>query len=383
MSSKSILRKDLWSLFSTRTEWPGPGYLLRLTKLRRLQTVTGELTATVAANSPIVPGLANAALDTRDGRLEALFLAMRDDLVSGMRLSEAMRKRPRFFPRAYADQVEAGEQSGRLQEVLSGLSESLTHSANFCSVTYAVWAYLTFLFAAQVVVVSFLLTYIIPNLAACLVDLGSTAPRVARLVLNNSSRYLWTGGAVVLISVCWALWNAWRNWHAPPQRRWFRMGILDHVLFHVPLVGAIGMKQDLAHAMAVLARLLDAGVPLDEALDSASTLDISAVYAATIRRWRDRIRQGQRLAETVEAEKWYFPESFHALIAIGEDSARLPETMQHLAETYRREARKATRILYDTVFPVGIVGLGCVNLVIALTVFQLLTRMMTILADAV
>lgn len=175
MNWKTYLKSDLSRLFgkgrpiherheSRGKKWRGHFYRRKMLWQRDLVVVTSQLAAIARCNAPLVEGLSHAAAAAPNGRVQDVLLAVRADIARGNSLSESMNAIIRFFPRFYVDMVKAGRESGKLAENLQALI-GLVQQTNATTRTIRGWSmYLTLLLVAQLSILSFLTTYVLPQL---------------------------------------------------------------------------------------------------------------------------------------------------------------------------------------------------------------------------
>ncbi len=362
-----------------REPWPGPLYLRRRAWRRDLIAVTGQLAAIVRANAPIMGGLEAAALDAPNGKLESIFLALRDDIASGLLIAEAMRKRPRFFPRFYTDLVKVGEESGRLDETLSELTDEVLQEMSFGNTLRGYVLYIVGVLVAQGFVVTAFCLYmkkqkLVEGLMGPFRDFEVELPWSSR-VIEAVGTYLAQGqnwfGILAAVLMAIVIWTILR--HLLRRRRLFSATV-GFLLMHIPFLRSIVVKHNLAHVALVLEKLLAAGVPLNVALEDATLLDISPIYAAALSRINRRVQDGETLTNAMEKER-ILPVSFCALVSIGESSGLLPEALQRIAIFYQREAAKTSKILLDVAGPAGVLAIGCITLLLAFSWFAMFAEL--------
>jgi len=358
-----------------REPWAGPVYLRRGAWRRDLIAVTRQLNAIVRSNAPIVGGLEAAALDAPTNGLESIFVAMQHDISSGLSIAEAMRKRPRFFPRFYTDMVKVGEDTGRLDETLSQLTESVLRTSTFHNTISIYMLYVGAVFLTQCLITFFLLIKVLPMFAGTLADFEQEPP-APFLALNVFGNYLVSWRWLpILIAVCVAI----VVWRLLPLRRGFLSAGLGRMLIWIPLLRTILVKGNLARVAFALEKLLEARVPLTDALEDAASIEVNTLYRATLLRIKSRVHDGETLDSAMEKEP-SIPASFRGIVSIGESSGLLPEAFGRVAHLYEREAAKVSKILLDVLAPIGVVAIGCLTLFVALAWFATAVRLMDTLA---
>ena len=318
----------------------------------------------------MIGGLEAAALDAPGAGLQDVFLVLRDDIESGLSLTEAMLRRPRFFPRFYADLVKVGEETGKLYGTLTELNDELLETMVFRDIFRIYLLYITIVLAAVCSVQALLCTRVVPVFAELLANFEAEVPR-STAALIAFSYYVVAGGGwrTILVTVCLVA-IAGNILHRLLRRRGMISAAVGRLLMCVPFLRSIVVKRNLAQAALVLEKLLAGRVPLDAALEDAASLDISPIYRAIMRRLGKSVQNGETLNAAMEKER-LLPASFRGLVSIGESSGLLPEAFGRIALLYRREAIKTGKILIDVLTPAGVVVLGCLTLLVTLSVFAM------------
>ena len=350
----------------------------RRARRRDLIGVTGQLAAIVRTNAPIMGGLEAAALDAPNGKLESIFLALRDDIASGLSIADAMRKRPRFFPRFYTDLVKVGEETGKLDETLSELAEDVLQELSLQDIITVYKMYIGIVLLAQLTIAVFLSIRVLPVFMGILADFGVPAPRPVRLFIAFTNYLIAWKWLPLLVIACLVL----VGWKVLIRRRGVFSAAVGFLLVRVPFLGGIVTKKNLGHIALVLDKLVAAGVPLDEALEDAASLDVNPIYRSALRRIKERVHNGETFSSAMEMEK-KLPASFRGLISVGESSGLLPEALGRIGRLYQRQAARSSKILLDLTAPLGVVALGCLGLLIALSWFAMAVILIDTLATSV
>ena len=360
MNWKDLLNTDLGAMMRRlvpfleppgQSKWLGPRFMYR--RRRKLIAVTNQLCAIVRCNAPLVGGLESAAIDAPDAKVEAILLALRDDLAAGLSLSESMRARTRFYPRDYVDMVAAGERTGTLYETLSRLSDTQMAVFMFHDVLKLYIMYFTGLVLAQIVLTAFIVGVVVPQMVALIGEFGQTPPPFAQGFFNLCDLGFLNWWRVLFV-VSWTIILL----HLTVGRRLRQGGrigaIYGWVCIRVPFVSGIVVGSNLGHAASLMEKLLRGGIPMDVALEQAATGYINPLYATRLRRVKERVSGGLTLSESFAKEGRYFPSSFVGMVAMGESSGLLPDAFGRIGTLYQRQAQKATRVLADLVSSAGV-----------------------------
>lgn len=381
MNWREILRMDLRVLlrggraYAFWASWRGPAR-----KLQRLRDATRQLRAVVHAGVDHVGGLEALAADAPDREVGHLYRALAQDIASGLTFAQAMRKRPRFFPRYYCDLVEAGENTGALEQTLAELDEYLERNGLVRREIQGFWTYPLAVLTIQACIVTFLLVKVVPVFTEIFKEFGwLSMPKMALLnAMSTFAQAHWPHLLAIAACVVVGYVLVWRLIRA--------RGLFDELLGRfvaaVPMLRALVVKRHLAHVARVLDKLLAASVPVPEALDDAAASDVNPMYARLLRRLKRRTEQGETLQTAMEPEsRALLPLSFRGIVSVGESSGLLPQALGRIAGFYEREARKTLRMLGGLLEPLSIGLLAGVTLLITSAVFEALVGIMTVLMD--
>lgn len=367
--------------------WRGPLYLGATRWRWNLLLVTHQLACVVKANAPLAQGLEVAATDAPNRKVEAILLVLRDDLEAGLSLGEAMDLRPRFFRGDYVDLIKAGERTGSLTESLDRLLDELEGSVSWSDIWLGYLAYPVFVLAfSWLLVFGFMYRKIFPVFVEIHSELGTefysdsgTGPRFGPLLMDvGHAARLWWVVAVAACLVVLAYKLVPRLLRIRPQVR----HLTRRIVLTIPLVGAMVAKHNLARASFILERDLGGDIPLDAALQDLREEAIGPVYAAAFARLGRRVAQGTPLVDAMEKEKRVLPRSFRSLVALGESSGLLPETLGEIARMYYRDAVKLRTILTEVTFPILILCAGSFTLLATLATYEMTTVLVEALIDS-
>ncbi len=323
----------------------------------------------------------------RAGRVEAVLLRLRDELLAGRPLSEAMRRLPAFFPRFHADMAKAGEDSGKLAECLEQLGDDTLRAYHLRGLLAPYLVYLGLVLLVQFVLALFIALRVYPVMVDICREFG-TAMHIGMMEVMSQGLSSLTGYyssirgfattpnprfavpvAAIIVAFIGAFFAA-RLW----RRRSFSTRGLAVGMLMIPGLRGLLIHQNTANIAMFLEKLLRAGVPLDAALNNIAETEIHPVFARAVRQARDRVRQGDDLAAAWRraARQAPLPASFLAFMELGGHSGMLPDACARLAQWHQAIADKRMRILNEMVTPLGVLCLGAFTLAVQLDFFRMM-----------
>jgi general secretion pathway protein F len=327
----------------------------------QLSLITRQFATLLAAGLPVEQTL-NALIEQADTDYQRQVLAgVRGEVLAGHALARALQKYPRVFPELYVTLVAAGEQSGRLGEVMERLADyTESHQALRQKVGLAfVYPAIVTLVAGAVVLG--LLTYVVPQVVNVFQNTNQTLPWLTRALIGLSdflraSWWLWLAAIVV------AVWSARRALARPGPRLRFHRWLL-----RLPLVGTMVRGVNSAQLASTLGILVGSGVPLLAALQAGAGVVANLPMRHAVEEAARKVREGGSLSRALAAARLFPPMLVH-MIASGEASGRLVHMLERAAEQQSREMENRVMGLTSLLEPLLIVVMGAVVLVIVLAI---------------
>ena len=311
--------------------------LARFSRERRSRTIRSEeflvfnqqFNTLIKAGLPILRSLDLLAERAAVPRLRPILGEIRERVRTGALLSEALEAQG-SFPPVYVAAVAAGERSGNLSGVLEQYIAYLRVTTGFRSRLVTTLIYPSVLVVAATAIVSFVVTYAVPQFALLYNDLGVTLPAPTRLLvavaLPLRVYFLAFIAAVVIGGAAMFVWG---------QSERGALAI-DRFKPRVPVLGDVWLKAHLAQFMRTLATLLGGGTPLVPALQTSAAAIGSRLLSTTVEQATDRVREGQPLHASL-AETRLIPGLAVEMIEVGEASGALAAMLTSVADFYEED----------------------------------------------
>jgi len=225
---------------------------------------------------------------------------LRDEVVQGSALSDALRIYPETFPQLYISMVRAGEASGALGEALEGLSKHYERVQEAHSKVITAMIYPAIVLAIGLLSVVGLMVFIVPRFTPIFDELGGTLPLPTRILMGFSDVLIKYGWLILILSAAGII--SLRKWiKTPPGRLWWHARQLKW-----PVIRQIITANAFAHFARTLETLIRNGVPILKALTIAEETVGNDVIAKEIAEARTRVTDGSSIAGPLAAGK-YFP----------------------------------------------------------------------------
>lgn len=296
--------------------------------------------------------------------------AIRDDVVGGESLATALSRWPGTFPPVYVAMVRAGETGGFLNLVLEQIADFRARDQELKNRVRAALVYPLLLIFMATSVLVFLLIYFIPQFSEIFADFGADLPRLTRLIMGFSG-WLMRYGIVALAFFALAF-AGMRRFLADERGRRLR----ERLVSRVPAAGALALHFALVRFCRMLGTLIEAGVPLVQALDVAREAIGNLAFSDAVTLAAEKIKNGSGLARGLAHTGGLFPPAMLETIAVAEESGRVDKEMLRLAGNYEGDLDRRLRMLVSVVEPVllfvmaGVVGTVVIGMLLPIFTLQ-------------
>ncbi len=306
----------------------------------------------IHAGLPIIQALELLMKRQRNPYFRSVLQNVRDRVRGGELLSQAFEAQ-QSFPKVYTTTILAGEKSGNLEEVMGRYIAFQKLAVSFRKKLTASLVYPILLVAMLLVMMTFLITYVVPQFANLYRQLDTPLPAMTMLMLSvgtHAQQYA-PYVALCLIIAGFFLWR-WMKSDAGATQ-------MDRVKLRIPLIGSVWLKYQVAVFSRMLSTLLSGGLPLVPALETSSESMQSRLIGHGIDGATARVREGQALARSLEAQK-VFPEMSVEMIEVGESTGALPAMLNSVAEFYEEDVQTALATAMALIEPIILVVMGVV-----------------------
>src|SRR5229473_2010322 len=304
----------------------------------------------IKAGLPILKSLDLLANRATSPKLRPVISQIRDRVREGKSLSEAVAEAG-VFSKVYSTAILAGEKSGNLPGVLDYYIAYQRVSTGVRKKILATLVYPVLLVSVAIIIVTYLVTAVIPKFALLYKDLNVDLPAPTRLLIALTVDYRFAFlGAVALLAVAAAgvfLWS--RSEEGGPA--------FDRFKFRLPIVGDTLLKFQVAQFSRTLATLLTGGTPLVAGLQTATDAVTSKLLRSTVAEATQRVREGESLHAAL-ASKNIVPEMALDMIEVGESSGALSPMLTSVAEFYEEEVSLRLSALVSIIEPVLLIFMG-------------------------
>ena len=345
----------------------------RKPKLQELATFTQQLANLLKSGMPLTVALNSMTHLESKGISAEVTKDLRQEVMEGKGLSDAMAKQPRVFSDLYINMVRAGEQSGALVDVLRRMASHFQLFAEVQSRFSAALIYPALVCCVGVAIIAFFMFFMLPRFMQIFNGFDITLPLPTRILMGFSATmtnpvYLLAAAAVLVAIVI-----VFYRFRASDEGR----RRIDQWKINVPIFGKVVKLNLFGQFARTLATLLQNGVPVLTALKITEQVMPNRVIREAVTKTREGVTDGKTLAQPLAQSK-VFPQLMVDLVKIGEETGDVPGALANLAETYESELQIALRVMTNLIEPVLIILMAVVVafllLSILLPIFNLISH---------
>jgi type II secretory pathway component PulF len=346
----------------------------RKPKLQELATFTQQLANLLNSGMPLAVALNSMTHLESKGIPNDVSKDLRQEVMEGRSLSDAMAKNPRVFSDLYVNMVKAGEQSGALVEVLRRMA---THFHQFAEVqgkfiTAMIYPLMVCLVGSGLML--FFIYFMLPQFIKMFEGFNVALPLPTRILISFGyfCTHLWWVG-LMLIGLFIFLFQRFKATE-DGRRKW------DRWKMNVPIFGKVIKLNLFAQFARTLSTLLQNGVPVLTALQITEQVIPNSLLKEAIAKTREAVTDGKTIAQPLASSR-LFPQLMVDLVKIGEETGDVPGSLANLADTYEGELQINLRIMTNLMEPLLIVVMAlCVGfllLSVLMPMFKLINTIST------
>jgi type IV pilus assembly protein PilC len=316
-----------------------------------LLTFNQGLVALLNAGLPVVEGFEALLQRSQNPVFKEAIQDTMQGIRSGQSISEAMKVHPEVFPPLYTASISAGERTGDLVPAILSYIEYLKRAEAIRKKVVSAVTYPAILTSVSLLVITFLITYVVPSFAVIYLDTGTELPlptRVLISVTDFAKQYF-----LVLLAIFVALVFGLRFFLGTGGGRQY----LDRVKLTFPRLGEIYREYSIAKFTRTLSMVLTSGIPLIQALEMAKGVLNNAVLEGKMDRVIKEAKEGESVTNAMTGLD-LMPEVTLRMFAVGERSASLPAVLKDIADFHDEEVDHRLKILTDLLEPALMIIMG-------------------------
>jgi general secretion pathway protein F len=327
-----------------------------------------ELLALLEAGLSLVETVDILSHKSRDPESKKILITLGQYLREGLSFSSALLAMPAVFPSLYVATIRTSEHTGDLTEALQRYLAYYRQLNLVRDKVVSASVYPALLISVGLLVILFLLGYVVPRFSQVYEDIGGDLPWMSKVLMQWGhflSDYAVEVGVGFLIGIALITYGVTR----PALRGW-----ATRTLWSLPTMGEKVRLYQLARFTRTLAMLINGGIPFVTALHMVSDLLRQPALQQGLQRAATSIKEGRAVSDTF-SENQLATEVGVRLLAVGERSGNMGESMERIAKLYDDEIARwvdwFTRLFEPLLMiAIGLI-IGTVVLLMYMPIFEL------------
>ncbi|MEM6259933.1 MAG: type II secretion system F family protein [Planctomycetota bacterium] len=335
---------------------------------KQLTTFTRQLSTLQDAGLPILRSLAILEQQQKPGLMKSALGGVHEDVSGGASLSDAMTKHPKAFNNLYTKMIAAGEVGGVLDLILQRLSEFLEKAEKLKKRIISAMIYPVAVISIATIIVLGIMMFIVPKFVEIFQDFDTQLP-APTLFLIEAAKWLagpllpidkggngsWFPGFVLVIALPFIAFFFLKF----ARKTTAGKALIDRAMLRTPVMGQLISKATIAKFTRTLGTLINAGVPILDAIKITSDTTGNDVYAQALMAVHDSVRQGDSFAEPLRKAR-VCDSLVVNMIDVGEETGDLDKMLEKIADNYDEEVDNTVAGLVSLLEPIMVIVLGVI-----------------------
>lgn len=310
------------------------------------------LAVIIKAGLPLLEAIELIGQETTDKGMKQIINDLRYQLQTGKALSSALAGYPDFFDEVFLAIINAGEQSGTLEQSFSYLADQLYADYEMRQKTKGMLYYPAVIVATMFAVGSLMMMVVLPRIAEVFLRMNIHLPFYTR-VLFNFSLFLQTHRWLFFFIIVFLIVIFGLFLKSKKGRK-----ILIRLFSFLPLFSRFLAEIDLAHFNRLLSTLLNSGVPITDSLRIAASSLTQPKYEKLAGIFEEELSKGQSLSKILKKVKGGFPPLMIRLVVVGEKTGNLEKLLLDLANFYESEVSLSLKNFINLLEPILMLIIG-------------------------
>jgi type II secretory pathway component PulF len=309
---------------------------------------------------------ARTALGPVIGRLQ---VAIR----SGSTLEDAVAAEPQTFSPMFISMIKVAEARGGVPETLRMMGRHYEARQRLIRQARSAMIYPIIVLTIALAVIFLITVFVLPTILGVIQDFNrkQQLPGMTQALIIFSRFMQTLGWWIVPAALIGGGFLLLRFYRTPPGK-----DLMDRLALMTPVLGTLCRKVDTTRFARTLSVLLDAGLDYGRSIDLTADVLMMSPIRKAVRSSREQVLAGRELSATLARSRQFYPDVI-AIISSGEETGKLPESLNHLADDYEEQVETMVKNLGQLVQPLLMLFLGGFVGFIIIAVFMAYIQMIT------
>jgi type IV pilus assembly protein PilC len=321
-------------------------------KLADKITFAKNLAAMIDAGLALSRALSVMERQTKSKKFKETLRDLEERVQTGAALSEGLSKHPDTFSSLFVSMVRAGEESGKLGESLRIVADQMDRTYSLQRKVRGAMMYPAIIMSVMVIIGILMLIFVVPTLTATFTELGVKLPASTRLIIAFSE-FLKHSPLVFLAAIAFIIVGCIAMLRSKRGRRGF-----EWLVLRFPVIGGLVKQTNTARMARTFSSLLSSGVEVVSALSITGDVMQNSYYKEVFVKGSEDIQKGAPLSGVFAKYDRLFPPMVGEMIAVGEETGKLPSMLLQIATFFESEVEQKTKDMSTIIEPFLMVIIG-------------------------
>lgn len=329
-------------------------YLLKFSRvpLKDKLFLVQHLGIMLKAGISLSSGLKTLSQQTKNKYLIKVLTDVSNSVEKGNNFADSLRPYSNVFGELFISMVEAGEMSGKLEEVLKQLYIQMKKEHTLISKVKGALTYPTVIIFAMLGIGSFMILFVVPKITDMFKDLNAELPIATKILIAVSNAIIHHGVIsiiilfFVIITIIWTLKTTRGKY------------IFQSMLLKSPIIGGIVKKINLARFSRNISSLLKTDIMIIKSFQITANVVGNLHYRKALLDMSQKIKKGGKISDVIKSYPKLFTPIVAQMVAVGEDTGELDNILVELAEFYEEEIDQIMDNLPAIIEPLLLLVLG-------------------------
>ena len=331
-------------------------------KEKELALICSQFAIILSAGMSIQHCVEMVAAQTRNRHIRQMLEKVAEEVGAGYSMAQSFETNIPGLPKTFVETVRAGEQSGALEACFKRLYKYYDKSAKTRAKIVSTMTYPVMVIVTAIIVFAIIMVVAVPAFTSAFADLGTDLPAVTRWLMSTSAfltHWWW-----LILFILALLTIGYLSFKRTERGK---LAIASYALRRAPLrrLHTLHLSGQFASTMATM---LASGLPVQTVLGIVSQISDNYVFSLGVRKVKEGVERGRGIADSMEGVEC-FPKMLTEMVAVGERSGSLEETLDVIGDYFDHEAATMTERLLAVLEPVIIIVLAAVTVILLLAVY--------------
>lgn len=291
------------------------------------------------------------------------------NIESGNSLSESFKMVQGIFSEVETNLISAGEKSGNLKDVLLKLKNDSVKSKEFKGKLRGALIYPIIILVVIIAVIFVMIFFMVPQVKSLYQSLGQDElPGVTNVLIGLGEFLSSPVNLVIVLVLIIVAFVFYKYYYNTKDGRYS----IDKLKLRIPVFGNLSRNANIADFTKILAMLLSSGLPILTAMDIVAKSLPNKVFIDAVDLAKKDVSEGASISLSLAKYndiKHGLPVFLIQMISTGEESGKLVEVLEDLAEYYYLELDQQASNLTKSVEPIMLVIVGLMVAFMAVAIY--------------